>query len=111
MNILHEFLSCKILIREYYQGRRERGRSPVENFFRTHFKGGPTKNLYTKSESLTVSYRAIWAWFERDNLYNQQLNDSTDKDRNVCNIVGPRVPFRTSGLLYRLPLPLVGTEY
>ena len=35
-------------------------------------KGGPAKNLCTKSERLTLSCRVTWAWSERVNLYNRQ---------------------------------------
>ena len=33
-------------------------------------KGGPAKNLYTKSERVTLSCRVNWAWSERVSLYN-----------------------------------------
>ena len=35
-------------------------------------KGGPAKNLYTKSERQIFSCRVTWAWFERVSMYNQQ---------------------------------------
>ena len=27
-------------------------------------KGGPAKNLYTKSDRMTISVRDTWAWYE-----------------------------------------------
>jgi hypothetical protein len=43
------------------------------------------------------------------NTINHYLitSDTTDKDKNICNILGPRAPFRTPGPgnLYRLPHP------
>jgi hypothetical protein len=34
---------------------------------------GPVKNIYTKSETPTVTCRKKWAWFEKVNLYNWQI--------------------------------------
>ena len=42
-----------------------------KNFPRLASEGGPTQNLSTKSERLTVSCRASWAWAERSNLYSR----------------------------------------
>jgi hypothetical protein len=39
----------------------------------TPSKGGPAKNIYSKSEILTLSCRGTWAWSERVNLYNRQI--------------------------------------
>jgi hypothetical protein len=36
-------------------------------------KGGSAKNLYTKSEILTFSYRVTWNGSEGANLYNRQI--------------------------------------
>jgi hypothetical protein len=36
-------------------------------------KAEPDKNLYGKSERLTVSCRVIWAWSERVNWYSRQI--------------------------------------
>ena len=35
-------------------------------------KGEPTKNLYTKSERLTLSCRVTWDWSERVHFYTRQ---------------------------------------
>ena len=42
-------------------------------------KGGPAKNLYTKSERLTLSCRVTWAWSERVNFYSRQIMTLTRK--------------------------------
>jgi hypothetical protein len=39
------------------------------DFFRIPRNDGQAKNLDTKSERLTVSYRITWAWSERMTLY------------------------------------------
>jgi hypothetical protein len=36
-------------------------------------KGGPTENLCTKSERITLSCRVTCAWSETFDLYNQQI--------------------------------------
>jgi len=36
-------------------------------------EGGQAKNLYTKSEGLTLSCIVKWAWSERVNLYTRQI--------------------------------------
>jgi hypothetical protein len=56
------------------QGSREWVGDPVTNIaFRPSSKGGPTKNLYTNSDRLTVSCRVTLAWAERVNWYNRQI--------------------------------------
>jgi hypothetical protein len=67
------------------QGRWERVRAPVKNFFRAlASKVGPAKTLATASESLSVS---DWLGLGLKGL---------EKDKNICNIIGPRAPFRTA---------------
>jgi hypothetical protein len=36
-----------------------------EKIFRPRSKDGPAKNIYTKSEKLTLSCRVTWDWSER----------------------------------------------
>jgi len=60
-----------------------------------------TLNLYTKSERLTFSCRGIWLWSEKVNLCSVHLctnSDTTEKDKNICNIRVERLraPFRTA---------------
>jgi hypothetical protein len=69
-------------------------------------KGEPTKNIYTKLERLSV---AEWLWLGLKGLICKSTNnDTTEKDKNICNIVGPRSPFEAlgPGNLYRLPPPV-----
>ena len=49
------------------------GSGPDDIFFRAPSKVTTAKNLYTKSERLTLSCRVTWAWPQRVNLYNRQL--------------------------------------
>ena len=53
--------------------REERVQTPVEKCFQAPSKSRLAKNLYAKSERLTLSCRVTWAWSERANLYNQQI--------------------------------------
>ena len=46
----------------------EAGLSPGEKFFRLSSKGGAAKNLYTKSETLTLTCRVTWAGSGRVNM-------------------------------------------
>ena len=68
-----------------------------------HFSGPPVRTdglkIFTlhRKEWLSV---AVWRL-----ICKSTNNDTTEKDRNICNIAGPRAPFRTAGL----PLPFVGT--
>ena len=41
----------------------------MKTFFGSPSKGEPAKNVYTKSERLTVS----WAWYERADLYSRHV--------------------------------------
>ena len=52
-------------------------------------EGGQAINFYTESERLTHSRRVFWAWSKRITLYNRQIMTATEKDWNICNIVGP----------------------
>ena len=47
--------------------------SRSEIFFGPPSKDRAAKKVYIKSERLTISYRAIWAWSERVNMNNQQI--------------------------------------
>ena len=58
------------------QERRQRVRAPekfVFFFFGPPSKGGPAKNIYTKSERTTLSCRVTRVWTERASLYNRQI--------------------------------------
>jgi len=52
-------------------------------------KGGPTGNLYTKSERLVLSCRVIWAWSERVNLYSRQKTILPRKTKTYVILSGP----------------------
>jgi hypothetical protein len=72
-------------------------------------KGGPAKNIYTKSERLTLSRMVTLA--ERVNLYSGQ-RVILPKKIKTCEIEsGPGNPSEPPGLdkFYLLPRPLVGT--
>jgi hypothetical protein len=74
------------------QGRQERVRALVK-IPPPPSKGGPAKNLYTKSEGVTLSCRVNWAWSERVNLYNRKIMILPKNTKTLS----PRVPFRTAG--------------
>jgi hypothetical protein len=89
-------------------------------------EGGPVKNLYTKSErvtvqmrggynvKLTVSCRVTLALFERANLYNRQIMILPRETKTYATKSGPGPPSGRpgSGKFYRLspPPPFVGTD-
>jgi hypothetical protein len=56
----------------YHLSKRSVG-APVKSIFRPPNKGGPAKNLDTKSERLTPSCTVTSAWYERVNLYSRQI--------------------------------------
>jgi hypothetical protein len=58
-----------------------------KNFFGPTNRGGPAKNLYTKSERLTLSCRVTRVWSERVNLHSRQM---IKKKKKLWNIAGPR---------------------
>jgi hypothetical protein len=81
-------------------------------FFGSAGKGGPAKNLYTKSERLTVSCRVTWAG-PKGLLYDVQIIKLSKKTVTYATKSGPRPPSGPSGPgnLYMLPLlTLVGTS-
>ena len=57
-------------------------------------KGGPSKNIYTKSEKLALSCRVTWASSERVKLCSRQIMILKDKYKNGCNTAGPRTTSR-----------------
>jgi hypothetical protein len=61
-------------------GRREEVQAPS--------KGGPAKNLCSKSKRKTVSCRVTWGLSERVNCVQSADNGTADTDINECNIVG-----------------------
>ena len=60
-------------------------------------KSVPAKNLYTKSERISLNGRVTWASSERVNLYSSQIMIVPGGKRNLCNTVGPRAPLWISG--------------
>jgi hypothetical protein len=54
------------------QGRQKRVSVPVEKFFWIPVRGGRTKNLYTKSVTLTRTCRVIWACPEKVQSTNNE---------------------------------------
>jgi hypothetical protein len=65
--------------------------SGENTFFGTPSKGGPTKRLGTKTERLTV---AEWLWFGLEVLIcSVDKSDTSEKDKNLGVIGGPRAPF------------------
>jgi len=90
-----------------------RGPPPVgsvrgEKKKKTKFYGLPTaradrlKNLYTKSERLTVSCRVNWVWRERVNLYHRP---TVILPRNMKTYA----TLSDHGSLYRLQPPAIGS--
>ena len=68
-------------------------------------KGGPAKNLYTKSEGATLSCRVNWAWSERVNLYNRKIMILPKNTKTYAEQSVPEFPFGRPGPrnLYLLP--------
>jgi len=56
-----------------------------ELFFWIPARDGRSTNLYTKSETLTLTCSVNWACSEKVNLYSRQIM----KDKNTCNIDCP----------------------
>jgi hypothetical protein len=79
------------------QGRREPPSPPS--------KGGPTKNLYTKSERMNPSSRVTWAWSQRVNLYNRQIAILPKNTKTYATYSNPRPPSGPPSTrnLYRFP--------
>jgi hypothetical protein len=65
-------------------------------------KGRWAKNLYTKSERLTVSCRVILAWAERVNVYNGQIIILLMKTKIYSTWSGPSNLYQLSALLLAL---------
>ena len=80
-------------------------RARVKIFFRAPMKEGPTKNLYTKSEGVTLSCRVNWAWSERVNLYNGKIMILSKNTKTYAKQSVPDFPFGRPGPrnLYLLP--------
>ena len=68
-------------------------------------KGGPAKNLYTKSEGVTLSCRVKWTWSERVNLYNRKITILAKNTKTYADQLVPEFPFGRPCLrnLYLLP--------
>jgi len=79
-----------------FQDRRQWFRAPAKNSFRPPSKGGLVRICILNRKKLPLSCRVTWAWSERVNLYIRQIiNNTSEKDKYVCNIIGPG-PFRTA---------------
>ena len=75
-------------------------------------KGEPAKNLYSKSEKLTLSCSVIWAWSETVYLYNRQIMIISRKTKtSVTQSALSTLPECRTRNFYRLLPPLDGTEY
>ena len=73
--------------------RRQRARARVEKIiFGPFSKGRLAKNLYTKSEGMTLSCRVKWAWSERVNLYSRQIMILPRKTKTCATYSGPWPP-------------------
>ena len=66
-------------------------------------KGGPTKNICTKSERLTASCRVTWAWSGRVNLYNRRYYRERQKHTRHTRTPGPVPDRRVPVILTRSP--------
>lgn len=55
-------------------------------------KGRLTKNLYRKSQGLTLGWRVTWGWSERANLYSRHKNGTTGKDKKNVQHTRPWGP-------------------
>ena len=55
-------------------------------------QGGPTKNLCTKSERLTLIFGVTWAQSERVNLYSRQIMLLPLKTKTYATYLGPGPP-------------------
>jgi len=69
INTVATMVDSKLPLR---QGRQKRVSVPVENFFWIPAMGGRTKNLYTKSETLTRTCRVTWACSEKEQSTNNE---------------------------------------
>jgi hypothetical protein len=78
------------------------GSGPGEKKFGASSKGGPAENLYTKSERLTVICSGLGL---KGLICKSTNNNTTEKDRKICNTAGPREFVPAS------PSPLVGIIY
>ena len=101
------------------------GFEPLWKFFGSPRKGGLAKNLYTKSERLTLSCRVTWAWYESDlglvwkSYFVQSTNNNpTNKERKKKKnsmlwrwVPGPlldcQAPIIWTGFI---PIPLVPAD-
>ena len=66
----------------------ESGFGPPWKFSGSPRKGELVKNLYTKSERLTLSCRVTWAWYERVIFYNWPIIILPRKKKKACYIGG-----------------------
>jgi hypothetical protein len=80
--------------KQLISGPLRMGLAPMKIFWVTQ-EGGMVKNLYTKSERLTLSCRVTSAWPEKVTVYNQPIIIlSRKKERKkTCYLGGSQVPF------------------
>ena len=71
-------------------------------------KCGQAKNVYTKSERLSLSFRVTWVWSERVHLYSRQImtlqRGQKHTQPNGGGGAGPLSGSPEAGNLYRLSL-------
>jgi hypothetical protein len=87
------------------QGRRERARTLVKKFFSPPPPPSKGKNKETKQRA---SYGRWPLAASAVNMTNHYIitSGTTEKDKNVCNIIGPTSGPPAPCNFYRLPLPL-----
>ena len=87
--------------------------APLKQIFSvTSSNGGPAKNLYTKSERLTVSCRVTWALSGWVHLWNGYIMIQPIQTKTYATQSGPGPPSGQPGScnLYRFPPCLIGTS-
>jgi hypothetical protein len=89
LNSMHIMHYCGLI----WTGPPKAGSGPDKNCFSgPTSKGGPAKNLYTKSERLIIGFRVTWAWSERVNLYNRQIMILPRHTKTYATYSGPGPP-------------------
>ena len=82
-------------IRTAYRAAGKGVWTPVKKLFRApqqSSRGGPVKNIYTKSERQTSSCRVTWVWSERVNLYSRQVMIVARKTKTCATQSSPGPP-------------------
>jgi hypothetical protein len=74
------------------------------NFFWPSVQAGRLKT-FTLNRKVWLSF-AEWLGLGLKGLICKSTNnDTTEKDKNICNVIGPGAPFRMAGSRYPLPPP------